>query len=612
MLRRLALIAVLPLLGACSVSTLDEAGGTQAQNTCDSDEDCGSGRCDLARNICAADEGMLSSLLVQITAPAESGDYSLLSFLETVDGIGTSGAALDLDVPAPAELEAVVVPTPGADQGSCATAYGGPANSPTVPVKVLFRPSENVFGLATTEIEAETGEVAAVGDSYTFKVRMAPGKYDVYVAPVDGAVNAGSCSVVPQVFRGFDVSAGTLPPGTPATPLYLNPPHTLTVKVDWPTEANEGKSLEGWKVDVLDPVTGWLLSSSATLAKDPELSQAGMDRYVATVEYSRLPDESLAGKELVRLSPPESHPVAPTFVLERKAIEVLKPGEASINQITTLPDPVLVDGSTFDGEGLDASQVFEELTLRFVSKKLALGAGGSNPNEGIPVYYYAEAASLNGAYSVQLLPGEYDVYAIPAGSQSNIAVTKTSLTVGSASVQAGKSLVIDPTTQLQGLAVGPDGIQPISGAKVRAVASPELPNPIWVALGLTPPKPLSVEDVVGSDGGFVIDVHPGALDVSIRPPDSSGFAWLVRPHVSVDHGIHDLDTMQLPLPVVYDGMVKVDEDTTLPNALIQAYVFLNAQGYTNQREGAEAVIQVAETRADSAGNFTLLLPAHLN
>jgi hypothetical protein len=604
-MRRVALfLALLSSLSGCSVSSLDQAGSSAAQNTCESDD---------LRGICRAAAGSFDALLVQITAPAESGEYSLLSFLETVDDIPVTGGALNLDVPAPAELEAEVVPTPGADQGNCATAYGGPAESPTVPVNVRFRPSEKVFGLSTTEIQAETGEVGAVGESYKFKVRMPPGKYDVYVEPVEGSVNAGSCSVVPQVFRNFEVTAGTAPAGTPATPLYLSPPNSLIVKVDWPTEPNAGKSLEGWKVDVLDPVTGWLLSGSATLSKDPELSEPGMDRYVATVEYSRLPDETLAGKELVRLSPPDPAIVAPTFVLERKAIEVLKPGEASINQITTLPDAVQVQGDLFDSDAIDAIAVTEELTLRFVSKKLLLdGGGSSNPNEGTPVYYYTEAPSIGGAYDVALLPGDYDVYAIPAGSQSNVAVTKTSLTVATASLQAGKSLIIDPTTQLQGLAVGPDGTQPISGAKVRAIASPEAPNPIWIALGLTPPKPLSVEDIVGADGGFAIDVHPGALDVSIRPADSTGFAWLVRPHVAVEHGIHDLDTMQLPLPVLYEGAVKVDEDTTLPNALIQAYVFLNEQGYTNTREGAQAVVQVAETRADSAGNFTLLLPAHLN
>lgn len=609
MSRILSIVALCSLLGGCTVSTLEDVSSETPVNTCESDADCGGGVCDLERGICKANTGELGTVLLQITAPAQSGSYSLLSFLQTLEELPSEGGSLDLGVPEPAKIVAEVIPAAGSD--GCVASYN---QSPTVPVRVRFRPTERVFGLAASEIEAETGAIAP-GESYEFEARMPPGKYDVYVEPVQEAITGDACAVVPQVFREFEVSSGDVDPADPSTPLYMQAPKTLDVVVDWPTEGgNAEKSLQGWKVDILDPVTGWVLSKSATLAYDQASSEPGISRFTTRVEFSELPDAEIAGQELVRLSPPDATTVAPTFVLERWVVEGLKAGEAKIDHIKSLPDPVLVSGSVFDGEGVQASQVLTELALRFVSKSLILdGNAPMNPTQGAPVYFSTQVPYAGGSYEVELLPGEYDVYSIPTSSESNVAVTKTTLTVSASSpVQAAKTIVIDPTTQLSGIALGPNGSQPISGAKVRAIASPETPDPIWRALGLAPPKPLAVEGVAGKDGGFVLDVHPGALDISVRPADSSGFAWLVRPNVSVQDGIRDLGDVQLPLPVVYEGAVKVDADTALPNALIQAYVFLDAQGYTDDRSGAKAVVQVAETRADKLGSFRLLLPAHLN
>jgi hypothetical protein len=350
-----------------------------------------------------------------------------------------------------------------------------------------------------------------------------------------------------------------------------------------------------------------LLSRAAELVLDEAASEPG-STLLTTVEYSQLADADLEGKELIRLSPPEPH--APTFVLERKAIEVLTAGEATINQIIGLPQPVLVEGDLFVG----ADPVQAEFSLHFVSNKLILdGNAYQNPTESMPVYFSKKTQSdASSHYTVELLPGEYAVYALPISAESSMAVTKTSLTVASGEPQQkGKSIVINPTTELQGVALGPSS-NPVAGAKVRALASPEPLDPVWVALGLTPPKPLSVDGIVGSDGRFAVEVHPGALDVSIRPDHSTGFAWFVRPNVEVQGGIHNLGDVKLPLPVVYQGAVKVSDTVPLPNALIQAYVFLGAQGYAADRESAKAIVQVAETRADSLGNFQLLVPAHLN
>jgi hypothetical protein len=615
----LAILALPLLLGGCSIATLEDSDQAPTQNKCDANEQnqCGEhGVCE--QGICRAVSGSLGTLLVQIAAPSQSGDYSLMSFLQVVKGLPTASGAFDLSVPEPGEVEAQVIPPP--ESIDCLPEYGA-IKSSTVPVSVRFRRTERLLGLSIPDVEADTPSLDQLGASYKLKARMSPGLYDVYVAPDPDAIGDDACSVVPQVFRSFEVTAGKVSSGDEPIALHLQAPSKLTVTVEWPTESvqNAAGALIGWKVDVIDPVTGWLLSRGAELALDPVASIPEIQRFTATVEYSRLPELEREGGELIRLSPPSAldagspKAIAPTFALERKAIEVMTPGEATINQITGLPEPVQVEGSLFDAEENDISA---QVTLRFVSNKLILdGNAYQSPTHSSPVYFSTETQAVDGRWSVSLLPGVYDVYAIPSGSESNVALTKTGLTVSAeqTGIQGGKSIIVNQTTELQGIAIGPDG-HAVGGAKLRAVASPEISDPLLIALGLTPPKPLSADGVVKADGTFEVDVHPGTLDVSIRPDQSTMFAWFVRPNVAVqsDSGIHALGAVSLPLPVVYDGEVRVADTVPLPNALIQAYVFLDAQGYSSSREGAVAVVQVAETRADSNGRFLLLLPAHLN
>ncbi len=525
---------------------VDDQNAKPSQNTCESHDDCGSGLCDPMRNICIAEQGEIGTVLVQITAPSDSGAYSLLSFLQTAHGLPSSGGKLDWTVPAPAELHAEVYPAPQPAGSTCVPEYGAAA-SESVPVSVRFRATEQVFGLAASDIQADSEADASTG-SYRFKARMPPGIYDVYVTPDASAIADEACLVVPQVFRNFEVSAGQ---ASEPLPLYLETPSMLKVIVDWPiTGNNTGKSLEGWHVDILDPVTGWVLSHKTTLELDQELSDAETARYVADVAYTKLHDPELEGKELVRISPPidpdtDQPVIAPTFVIDRKAVELLKAGEAQVDHITSLPEPISVELSVFDAD--TAKAIETELTLRFVSKQLYLEPNGVTPTAG-PVHFSTETISQPEKFYVDLLPGEYDVYAIPTSIDSNVAVTRSSLTVKAGVPQVGKSIVIDTTTQLQGVALGPNG-DPVVGAKVRATASPTAVDPVWLALGLKAPKPLSADGVVSGDGSFTVPVHPGTLDVSIRPGDATGFAWLVRPNVAVENGIHDLGSVGLPLPV---------------------------------------------------------------
>jgi hypothetical protein len=120
------------------------------------------------------------------------------------------------------------------------------------------------------------------------------------------------------------------------------------------------------------------------------------------------------------------------------------------------------------------------------------------------------------------------------------------------------------------------------------------------------------------EGSFSVFADAGAFNMTVKPEPESGFAWLVRPNISVlpfslDRAEQALSDMRLPLPVRYHGSVNsLVLGGVVPEALIRAYVYLDEKGaLTADAAAARAVIQIGETRADADGEYQLLLPSEL-
>jgi hypothetical protein len=190
--------------------------------------------------------------------------------------------------------------------------------------------------------------------------------------------------------------------------------------------------------------------------------------------------------------------------------------------------------------------------------------------------------------------------------ESELAVVEAEWDVASEpAIQAGRTISLPDGPQLIGSVLTPSG-DALAGANVQAVASTSNANAsvLQAALGAAPFVPRANSGVTDSQGRFALLADPPWVDVSVRPTAGSGFAWLVRPNVAVTVPDNvDLGGMALPLPVPYSGHVTVLDGVVLPGALIRAYVLLD--------DPAEAVVQVAESRADAEGRFDLLLPERL-
>jgi hypothetical protein len=228
-----------------------------------------------------------------------------------------------------------------------------------------------------------------------------------------------------------------------------------------------------------------------------------------------------------------------------------------------------------------------------------------------------------------VLPGTYRVSAVPsdatAPADKPLAEATAEWVIGtSPSTQAGKVIEMSEALAVNGAAVDPTGALYMTGAQVQAVASPAsiVTDVLHQALGEAAYVPRAASTTVDSKGEFKLYVDTGTYDFSVRPRASSGFAWLVQPGTSIgttpttSAGI-GLNTLTLPLPLVYRGNLTVsgasaDSSSSVPGALIAAYIYLKGTAYTADPTQADSVLQIAEARSDDTGAFTLLIPASLN
>src|SRR5690606_2009794 len=147
---------------------------------------------------------------------------------------------------------------------------------------------------------------------YVFRGSLPPGRYDVYMRPIPVQASP-DCRAIPQLFRNRAVG---LTQGAAARLELQQPqPSALRLNVAW------RDSLEGWKLDVVHPVSGEVLSTEAVLhASDVDPATGTV---AAILDYSRQdPFSTVPADELVRLRPPEGI-AAGTVLFERSGLEVL-------------------------------------------------------------------------------------------------------------------------------------------------------------------------------------------------------------------------------------------------------------------------------------------------
>jgi hypothetical protein len=302
----------------------------------------------------------------------------------------------------------------------------------------------------------------------------------------------------------------------------------------------------------------------------------------------------------------------PTILASRSALELFPNGSGgTIQQRTVLPAPVIIEG--FVNAADEPETLAANITI--VAKRI------EGIDAGVLASFVREIeVPADGKFAVKLLPGDYEVRAVPLGGTARGATTTLWEISGDKAYQGGRTIELAASRLLRGVATLPGSGSAASGASVRLgpSAPSSQPDALAGALGDVPPQPRAGADLVSSDGAFELTVDPGAFDLTVRPDAGSRFGWYVDSRLSIaaGQGDHELsDRLALPWPVAYRGRVLLDSDgeTPLAGALIRAYAYVTADGaFTSNPAEARSVVQVAETLADGDGNYELLIPASLN
>jgi hypothetical protein len=626
--RILGLGALLTLAG-CSMSAMDEKTSAAPTNQCSDSGDCASAGGLCVNHACVAAEGVISSLVFKVEGPgtATLSQFAGKTLLASSPNLPLGGGALELAVPGLSEVNGTI--TLPESRIARLTKAGALCtfDFTTSPLKVTFAPRVMWSGLSVSPTTTTANALRCPCDNGScapctpkFSVTVPAGDYDVYLEQKlsDPSAVDPACQIVPGAFPL------TVQEGGMGVTLALPEPKPLTLGVSWP--GNVASVLDGWVVDMLDPVTGRRLSTEVVLGSQYIDASGSPPVYLANLQY--LEDAATDGNETVRLAPPKGV-AAPTVLVARQALELF-PDRSVLNQLTVLPSSVEIEGSLLDGRPNGSGQGVPG-TVTFV----ATAIDGIQPGTTASFQRSAEFVDVaSGLFQVTLLPGQYRVHALPAERCPSVpcpdgspacecplgASDVTWVVVDTPSIQGGKSVPLSGRTKVVGSALTPLD-EAANGSAARLEPQPLPVTPLQIALGEVAVTPRTAMGTVGEAGHFSVVADSAAYQFSLRPASSTGFPWFVRPDLVVDGSQagseQNLETLSLPLPVHYSGHVTVAGDTmVLPDVVIRAYAFLGKYGLTSGPDDpfdpALSVIQVAETTADSSGKFDLLLPAQIN
>jgi hypothetical protein len=602
MTRRLGILPLCWLLFACDVASVREAPSAIARNECQSPADCGGGACVDFQCRGRTTDATLQRLLFEVTAPANGSPIGGVQFLIPKD-LSKEDASLVLG---PISHVAGRVTAEGR---ACELKFVAndktllKADDSSVPARVSLIPTSSALGLYSPRavVQSDTIDMARWG----FSATISPGNYDIYVEPRPQPDQ--SCPVPPQLFLGQAILAGTLP-----LTIGLTEPSVFEFHVV------SDAQLSGWTVDMLDPVSGRVISNRVPLALVPKSTT----EYVTTVSYSRVVvggEANAQQDQLLRISPPDGLPrdqPMPTVLLARSALGLFSAGRGTFTELTSLPTAVHVHGQVTRSETPSPASA----TVTLAATKIT----GINPGV-LASFVRTLSVDADGQFDVYLLPGTYRVSTVPLSSLEPspdnefpvTADTREWLVPSMPLEQAGKVIALNNAVPVSGRVVGASGA-PVANAQVQAVASPlSIQSDVLQEALLGPPfVPRASAAAASGDGNFSLNTDPGTFDITVRPNANTGFAWLVMPGVALSGVGRGLKQISMPLPIAYRGTVntpRAEGADVVPGALIRAYMYLQGgDQYTPDVSKADSVLQVAETRADEEGVFEILIPAELN
>jgi hypothetical protein len=393
---------------------------------------------------------------------------------------------------------------------------------------------------------------------------------------------------------------------------------------------------------------------------------------ITTLNYSRAEGDFIVeGSELVRLSPPDGM-AAGTVLLERTGVELSTPGEGAIGKVSSFGNPVDFQAWVWKEGNIDQPLPG---VVNFAAIELDEVATGTQTafevDAPVDATGQVKARLLPGSYRVRVTPGVEDVGAATVTSFEDT-ITVWPNGTPALDQQGGHVIDVPPPKTLGGRVVAELNRMPLQHVEVRASASnpsrnlcdgaaadggvPVCRKPaapvLQRARANDPFVPRTRSGLTGDDGSFSLDgldcgrcdpESPVYFDLRVRPDVSTGMPWVVRSGVDpyADTTTFIDTPLVVPMPVARPMRITYGDPPRSPDgrdagagsgnslsgALVRVFALLDGRGQlVTHPEGlppciamssldasacVQSVLQVAEARTDSEGQFLLLLPPDL-
>ncbi len=581
-------------LSACAINYDDGLTSLTPANTCASDADCAA-NASCSGGSCIGTHVDLSDLIVQVRPNAGASYGASTSFVIPVNRsfAGVKDAAFDvnypIDLPAPVTIKAGTVHL---DYAS--TCYGDAKTS--VPATITFDRASTLAGFRSDSYTVTAAKKSDTSSKYEFDASLLPGKYSVYIQP---EIVDPSCDDPPPPVFYPSQEIGAATDGTDWTVIK---PTKLTGNIESP----DGGDLTGWRLDIVEPSGGRVISTTQTLKQ-------GMVAFAVNVSLSFVwNDRSVS--PYIRLRPPagEARPSVYWGLVESLGSQSNAEVHLSLANLHIDPREVEIQVQDPENKGVFSSVQIQSVKL----------SGDVQMNSAYAVD--VPQTDLQGVFKLRLPPGTYQFRATPLGDPTlatgdmDLVVPALEPTVSGDPCFCGRVLPVAKKVTVTGDVVTPM-LAPLSGATISL--NPSQPNAVnfWKrVVNAVDPRPLAPRSEISATdetGAFGFRVDPGPSDLTVIPADQSGFPWLVRARVQVQASSGaQLANLTLPNTALLRGTVTnpATAADTLPtpaaNVVVEGWLPVqNADG-----SPPTTVIQIGATTTDENGRYTLYLPTSIS
>lgn len=587
------------LLGGAGCSL--QLGGLvdERRNECASDRDCPSGACRSDGNefLCVATKADLTNLYFEFSLPKDAPVGAGHQVLEPASSFGlhlqgtdedgyVRGVSLALAPPIDvlATLTLKQLPEP------CGPEWAGVA----LPTTMELHPVGHPVGMPLSAYYADHDDT--VGGPH---VAVPRGRYDIVLTP-----------------------SVALPPGCALPKLLLkeqliehytelhftrSSPSRLRGQLDVPHPAGcDANPKECWRVELLENQRGRPIGSSADGFPEGE---EGLETFHIWF-WPSAKGASQDSDPVLVIRPPQSLKQLGMPELFWKLAAIDPDGDLDVSlQIAKLVAatqrfiPLEASVRTPDGAPIEAN-------VLLLSRRLLAGEYGDNA-----LYQTAVATDSTGTFGANILPGKYDVVALPTGASEH-AVTIQTWSFADTDLGKGRTFEVQTASRLTGTVKTPfedvasDAFASIAPAATHDVSLLEaLFSPGKSAVLAALPRVASTQ--TDAMGAFDLPLDPGLVDLFVKSDESKNLPWLVRPSVAAatsEPQPLDLGSLRISEPALLVGKLLTEGGDPIPGATLRAWIGAASE----DGEARPRAIEVGAATSDANGRYRLLLPSSIS